>query len=169
MPSLAWTSFPALLTTDKAHPLRVNMQSKDWWGFADHYSKLNNLSLPPSNTSLDVARHLESLNTFYPAGKKKRHTFMTTNKQRHISSWHECLSQPLKLFLRYFYLYSKMSFSCLSNPSVIKRYLCIHTKPITQIGLSLALYYHTSTCDFFSCLCSSFPCDLSCLPSSCGL
>ena len=34
----------------------------------DHYFQLHNLAVPPSHTSLDVARHLESFNTATPAG-----------------------------------------------------------------------------------------------------
>ncbi|KAK4411972.1 hypothetical protein Salat_2998000 [Sesamum alatum] len=34
----------------------------------NHYIEFYDLSLPPSHTSLDVARHLESLNTATPAG-----------------------------------------------------------------------------------------------------
>lgn len=47
-----------------SHELLLNKVSR----LIDHYFQLHNLSLPPSHTSLDVARHLESLNTATPAG-----------------------------------------------------------------------------------------------------
>jgi hypothetical protein len=47
-----------------SHELLLNKASR----LIDHYFQLHNLSVPPSHTSLDVARHLESLNTATPAG-----------------------------------------------------------------------------------------------------
>ena len=47
-----------------SHELLLNKSSR----LIDHYFQLHNLSLPPSHTSLDVARHLESLNAATPAG-----------------------------------------------------------------------------------------------------
>lgn len=47
-----------------SHELLLNKASR----LIDHYFQLHNLSVPPSHTSLDVARHLGSLNTATPAG-----------------------------------------------------------------------------------------------------
>ena len=47
-----------------SHELLLNKASR----LIDHDFQLHNLSLPPSHTSLDVARHLASLNTATPAG-----------------------------------------------------------------------------------------------------
>lgn len=47
-----------------SHELLLNKASR----LINHYFEFVDLSLPPSHTSLDVARHLESLNTATPAG-----------------------------------------------------------------------------------------------------
>lgn len=47
-----------------SHELLLNKASR----LIDHYFQLHNLAVPPSHTSLDVARHLESFNTATPAG-----------------------------------------------------------------------------------------------------
>lgn len=48
-----------------SHELLLNKASR----LIDHYYQLHNLPIPPSpHTCLDVARHLESLNTATPTG-----------------------------------------------------------------------------------------------------
>lgn len=47
-----------------SHELLLNKASR----LIDNYFQLHNLSIPPSHTSLEVARHLESLNAETPAG-----------------------------------------------------------------------------------------------------
>ena len=64
-----------------SHELLLNKASR----LIDHYFQLHNLSVPPSHTSLDVARHLESLNTPTPA----RMALPTTDYARKVGDKQE--------------------------------------------------------------------------------